>query len=331
MPERLGMRITGTGRYLPQRVLNNHDFETMVNTTDAWIKERTGIETRHIAADNESTAVLASNAARAAMADAGVGPQDIDLLIIATITPECLYPSTACFVQRELGLREIPAFDLSAACSGFIYALLTATRMIQGQAFKHALVIGAETMSRITDYQDRASCILFGDGAGACVISHQDTTDGPCVLHSKMHASGVDPSMLWVPAGGSRLPASMMTVQERLHYTKMRGQEVYKLAVKRNMEVIESTLAEAGVDPAELALVIPHQSNLRIIESAREKLNLPREKMFINIHRCGNTSAASVPMGLDECRRAGRIKAGDLVLLVAFGAGLTWASALLRI
>jgi 3-oxoacyl-[acyl-carrier-protein] synthase-3 len=202
--------------------------------------------------------------------------------------------------------------------------------MLQAQSTRNVLVIGAETMSKITDYQDRASCILFGDGSGACVLSKTPGADGPAILHARMHAAGGDPSLLWVPAGGSRLPASPMTVDERLHYIKMRGQEVYKLAVKRNIEVIESTLEEAGVRPDELALVIPHQSNLRIIESAREKLGLPREKVFTNIQRCGNTSAASIPMGLDECRRAGRIKPGDLVLLVAFGAGLTWASALIR-
>jgi len=331
MPERLGLRIAGTGRFVPQKVLTNRDFEAMVDTTDAWIKERTGIETRHVVGPGESTATLATEAGRAAIADAGLQPTDIDLLIIATITPECLFPSTACFVQKELGMREVPAFDLSAACSGFIYALLVGARMIQGSTYRNVLVIGAETMSRITDYQDRASCIIFGDGAGACVLTRADVDGNTGILHSKMHASGVDPSMLWVPAGGSRLPASTMTVQERLHYTKMRGQEVYKLAVKRNMEVIESTLTEAGVDAADLAVVIPHQSNLRIIESAREKLGLPREKMFMNIQRCGNTSAASIPMGLDECRRTGRVKPGDLVLMVAFGAGLTWASALVRL
>lgn len=331
MLERLGLRIAGTGRFVPKQVLTNRDLETLVHTTDAWIRERTGIETRHVVGPGESTATLATEAGRIAIADAGMKPTDIDLMIIATITPECLFPSTACFVQKELAMRDVPAFDVSAACSGFIYALLVGARMIQGATYRNVLVIGAETMSRITDYQDRASCILFGDGAGACVLTRADVSENVGIIHSKMHASGVDPSMLWVPAGGSRLPASIMTVQERLHYTKMRGQEVYKLAVKRNMEVIESTLAEAGVDAADLAVVIPHQSNLRIIESAREKLGLPREKMFMNIQRCGNTSAASIPMGLDECRRTGRVKTGDLVLLVAFGAGLTWASALVRL
>lgn len=193
------------------------------------------------------------------------------------------------------------------------------------------LVIGAETMSRITDYQDRASCVLFGDGAGAAVLTARSDSSGPCILHSKMHACGENPTILWVPAGGSRLPASEITVRERLHYIKMQGREVYKIAVKKNMEIIESTLAEAGVAADELALVIPHQSNLRIIDSAREKLGLPTEKMFTNIRLCGNTSAASVAMGLDEARKTGRIQSGDLVLLVAFGAGWTWASALLRL
>jgi len=331
MPDPLGVEITGTGRALPPKVLTNKDFEGIVNTTNEWILGRTGIEERHIVSEGETTATLATEAAEAALADAGLKATDVDMIVLATITPECPFPSTACFVQHALGARDVPAFDLGAACSGFIYALLVGAQMTRHPGYRHVLVIGAETMSRITDYQDRASCVLFGDGAGAAVLTARADASGPCILHSKMHACGENPTILWVPAGGSRLPASEMTVRERLHYIKMQGREVYKIAVKKNMEIIESTLAEAGVVADELALVIPHQSNLRIIDSAREKLGLPAEKMFTNIRLCGNTSAASVAMGLDESRKTGRVKSGDLVLLVAFGAGWTWASALLRL
>ncbi len=330
MPEPVGMKISGTGRYLPEKVLANKDFENLVDTSDQWIRERTGIEKRHIAGEGESTATLATAAARIALADAGLTAADLDMIIVATITPECFFPSTACFVQDAIGARDVPAFDLSAACSGFIYALLVGTRMLRSDGYRHVLIIGAETMSRITDYEDRASCVLFGDGAGAAVLSATPDASGPCLLYGEMHARGENPCILWVPAGGSRLPASAMTVQERLHYIKMQGREVYKLAVKKNLEVIETTLAEAGVKPDELALLIPHQSNLRIIESVRQRLGLSEDKMFVNIQECGNTSAASVAMGLDAARKSGRLKSGDVTLLVAFGAGWTWASALLR-
>lgn len=331
MPEPLAVRILGTGRKLPDRVLDNRHFEQIVDTSDAWIRERTGIRERRVVGEGESTATLAADAARVAIADAGLAPRDIDAVIVATITPECYFPSTACFVQQWLEMREIPAYDISAACTGFIYGLLSGAFMIASGGFRHVLVIGAETMSKITDYQDRASCILFGDGAGAVVLGRSDDVRKAGILHWKLHAQGSGPNTLWVPAGGSRLPASRMTVEERLHYIKMQGREVYKLAVKRNLELVESTLVEAGVSPEELSLVIPHQSNLRIIESAREKLGLPPEKMFTNIQQCGNTSAASIALGLDECRRTGRLRPGELVLLVAFGAGYTWGSALVRL
>lgn len=327
---RMPVKISGTGRFLPEKVLTNHDFEALVATSDQWIRARTGITERHIAGQGESTATMATAASKEAIADAGLTADDIDMIIVATITPECFFPSTACFVQDAIGARPVPSFDISAACSGFIYALLLGTQVLQNDGYRHILVIGSETMSRITDYEDRASCILFGDGSGAAVLSASTDASGPGVLHSKLHASGENSTILWVPAGGSRLPASEMTVRERLHFIKMQGREVYKVAVKKNIEVIERTLAEAGVAPEELALVIPHQSNLRIIESAREKLGLPKEKMFTNIQKCGNTSAASIAMGLDECRKTGRLGPGDLVLMVAFGAGWTWASALVR-
>jgi len=331
MPKPLGLKILGTGHYVPERVLNNQYFIDRLDTTDEWIRERTGILERRIAAPHESSATMATAAARAALADAGLTPHDIDLIIVATITPECYFPSTACFVQESLGMRPTPSFDLLAACSGFIYALVTAAHMLQSGVYRRILVIGAETMTRITDYEDRATCILFGDGAAAVVLEKCDDPNGPSLLYHQICAEGSGPTVLTVPAGGARLPASLMTVNERLHYIKMAGREVYKVAVKRNIELVDETLRATGIRPEDLAIVIPHQSNLRIIESARERLGLPQERFFTNIQKYGNTSAASIPLGLDECLKTGRVGRGDLVMLIAFGAGYTWASALLRI
>lgn len=330
-PPPLGVKISGTGRAVPDKILNNQYFVDRLDTTDAWIRERTGILERRVVSPGESTATLATAAAREALADAKMTPADIDAIIVATITPECSFPSTACFVQQALEAPQVPAFDIAAACSGFIYGLSIASYMIHSGVYRNVLLIGAETMSRITDYEDRNTCILFGDGAGAAILSATDGLDGPCILHHQLHAQGNGTSMLCVPAGGSRLPPSRMTIDERLHYVKMQGREVYKLAVKCNFDLVDSTIAEAGLDPDDLAIVIPHQSNLRIIESARERLKLPPDRMFTNIQRYGNTSAASIPLGLDECRKNGRIKSGDTILLVAFGAGLTWGSALIRL
>lgn len=332
MPEPLGIRISGSGRALPSRVLNNQFFVDRLDTTDEWIRERTGILERRVVSPGESTATLASEAARRALVNAKMTPADIDMIIVATITPECQFPSTACFVQQALGGPPVPAFDLAAACSGFIYGFVAASHLLrQGSPYNNILLIGAETMSRITDYEDRSTCILFGDGAAAVILSSTPDVSKHALLHHRIEAEGSGLSMLAVPAGGSKLPASKMTIDERLHYVKMQGREVYKLAVKRNLELIDGTLAEAGVKPDDIALVIPHQSNLRIIESARQRLGLPSDRIFTNIQKYGNTSAASIPLGIDECRETGRIKEGDLVLLVAFGAGLTWGSALLRI
>jgi 3-oxoacyl-[acyl-carrier-protein] synthase-3 len=331
MSKPLGVKIRGTGRALPEKVLANQFFIDRLDTTDEWIRERTGIQERRIVSDGESTATLATSAAKIALADANLAAADIDMIIVATITPECFFPSTACFVQQALGCPPVPSFDLAAACSGFIYAFMNATFLLQGGHYQNILIIGAETMSRITDYEDRATCILFGDGAAAAVLSATSNADGPAVLHYRLNAEGSGTTMLTVPAGGSRLPASLMTVNERLHYIKMQGREVYKLAVKRNLELIDTALSESGISAEDIALVIPHQSNLRIIESARQRLGLPQDRVFTNIQRYGNTSAASIPLGLDECRQSGRIKPGDLVLLVAFGAGLTWGSILIRI
>lgn len=326
--ERLPVRLLGTGRAVPSRVMTNDDFAKYLDTSDEWILERTGIRERRVAADGETTAPLATAAGRAALEESGVDPKEIDLIICATITPEVPFPATSCFVQRDLGCVNAAAFDISAACSGFIFSLITASKFLQGGTWRTALIIGAECMSRFSDYQDRSTCILFGDGAGAAVIRRANLADGKGLLHSRMHADGRGADLLYVPAGGTRRPASEQTVAERQHYLRMHGREIYKFAVSRMQEIIEQTLCEAGIKPEQVDMVIPHQSNLRIIESARVKIGWPAEKMLINIDRYGNTSAASIGIGLDEVRKAGRIHEGDLILLVAFGAGLTWASAL---
>lgn len=327
--ERLAVTLLGTGCAYPSRVMTNDDFARYLDTSNEWIVERTGIRERRIATDGETTAALATEAGRKALAEAGLRGQDIDLLICATITPEVPFPATSCFVQRDLGLGHAPAFDLSAACSGFLYGLVTASKFLQGGVWRTAMVIGADCMSRVSDSQDRGTCVLFGDGAGAAVLRRNETPgDGRGLLHSRLHADGKGADLLYVPAGGAGKPASAETVAARQHYLRMNGREIYKFAVTRMQEIIEQTLCEAGVRPEQVDLVIPHQSNLRIIESARQKIGWPPEKMFVNIDRFGNTSAASIAIGLDEVRKAGRIGEGSLVLLVAFGAGLTWASTL---
>ena len=331
MPEPLGLKIAGTGRYLPERVLTNQYFADRLDTTDEWIRERTGIIERRMVGENDTTASMATEAARGAIADAGLAIDDIDMIIVATITPDAPLPSTACFVQQALCSRPVPAYDLSAACSGYIYSLMSAAFMLQTGHYRNILVIGSEVMTHIADPEDRATCILFGDGAGATVFSATPDADGPAVLYFTLNAEGSGDSLLHIPAGGVRLPCSHMTLDERLHYVKMNGREVYKRAVKRNLELVDSAMAESGVKPDDIALVIPHQSNLRIIESARQRLGLPKERFFTNIDKCGNTSSASIPLALDDALKSGRIKDGDLVLLIAFGAGFTWASALLRI
>jgi len=331
MHKPMGMKISGTGRALPDRVVTNAEFEKYLDTNDKWIRERTGIVERRFVSKGETTASLAVDASRKAIEMAGLTPDDIDLIIVATITPEAILPSTACFVQQELCDKPVPAFDLVAACSGFVYSLINATAMVQTGAYKHVLAIGAEVMTAITDPEDRGTVILFGDGAGAAVISATPDAEGPALLHSTMSAEGSGDSVLFVPAGGSRVRTSQMTLDERLHYVKMNGREVYKRAVKRNHDLVDQTLAEAGVTADEIKLVIPHQSNLRIVESARERMGLAPDRMYTNIDRYGNTSGASIPICLDECMRAGRLEPGDLCLLIAFGAGFTWASALIRI
>jgi len=327
MPE-YGAIIAGTGSYLPEKRLTNEDLSRLVDTNDQWITQRTGIKERRIAAEHESTASLATAAARRALADANLNASDLDLIICATITPEMGFPSTACFVAAGLGLNSTPAFDLAAACSGFLYALETATAFIKSGRYKNVLVMGAETISRITDYKDRGSCILFGDGAGAAILQRStDTKRG--VLYTGIHADGHGWELLHLKPGSRHVMDEVM-LSSRDQFTKLRGREVYKFAVQRFEELITDALRKCELTPESVSLIIPHQSNLRIIEYAMEKLGLPMEKAFVNLDRYGNTSAASVPIALDEARRTGRIGPGSVVLFVAFGAGLTWSNAVIR-
>ena len=330
MAKRLPFTIEGVGHALPARVMTNADFEKFLDTSDEWITTRTGIRERRICAENENTLTLALGASKAALAAAKCEPKDVDLIVLATCTPANPIPATACFLQHQLGCRHIPAFDLSAACSGFIYAFNAAVGMMAVSGYKRVLVVGAETMSRITDFQDRGTCILLGDGAGAAVLTPADD-DVAGVYDLNLGADGGGAELITVPAGGSRLPASAQTVQDRLHYLKMNGREVYKFAVTKMQEVIRGAVQRAGITVDDLALVIPHQSNARIIESAIEKLGLPASKVAVNIDRFGNTSAASVPIALAEAVRDGRLRKGDWLLLAGFGGGLTWGTVLIRL
>jgi 3-oxoacyl-[acyl-carrier-protein] synthase-3 len=330
MGKRIPFVVRGMGSAVPQKVLSNADFERRLETSDEWIRTRTGIRERRVVGEGESTLTLALQASQAALANAKMSAGEIDLIVLATTTPHMPCPSTACFLQHQLGCRIIPAFDVQAACSGFVYAIVTAAHLLSPDRYRNILVLGAETMSRITDYEDRTMCILFGDAAGAMVISADDNGASGLCEH-QLCADGSGAQMIWIPAGGSLEPASNKTVNERLHYLKMKGREVYKFAVTRMQEVIEETLARAGVSVEQVAMIVPHQSNARIIESAGEKLGISSEKMALNIDRYGNTSAASIPLALDEAWQAGKVKSGDYVLLAGFGAGLTWASALIRL
>lgn len=320
--------IVGTGSALPEKRLTNDELSTMVETNDEWIVQRTGIRERRIAGPGESTATLATAAARRALEAAGLEPKDLDLIICGTISPEMTFPSTACFVAAALGLNSIPAFDISAACSGFIYTLETASSFIKAGRYQNVLVIGAETLSRLTDYTDRSSCILFGDGAGAVVLQRSnDTRRG--VIYSGLHADGNGWEMLCCHPG-SRHPVDAAMLENRGQYMKIKGREVYKFAVQRFEELIEDAMRKCELTPDSIKLIVPHQVNQRIIDSAMDKLGLGIEKAFVNIDRYGNTSAASIPIALDEAIRAGKLSKGDVTVLVAFGAGLTWANAVIR-
>ncbi len=325
-----GIALRGTGSCLPARVLSNADFEKALDTSDAWIQQRTGIRERRIAGPGETTASMGLTAARRALEAADLSPNDLDLILCATVTPEMMFPSTACFIQAGLGCRPIGAFDLLAACSGFVYGLVIGSQFISNGACRNVLVLGAETLSRIVDYSDRQSCILFGDGAGAAILS-ATRESGRGLHYFRLYADGSNHELLHLPGGGSRYPASAETVAKGLHFMKLNGREVYRFAVTRLQELIQEAMTECRLTVDDVALVIPHQVNQRIIDSAVRHMNFPPEKVMSNLDRYGNTSAASVAIALDEAIRTGRIGAGDKILLVAFGGGFTWASAVLTL
>jgi 3-oxoacyl-[acyl-carrier-protein] synthase-3 len=302
----------------------------IVDTSDEWIRSRSGIGARHFAATDETTSDMACIAGKRAIEAAGIDRSEIDLIIVATMTPDMPFPSTACLVQSKLGLPNVTTFDMQAACSGFVYGLSVANSMLLSGNFKNALVIGAEKMSGILDFEDRTTCVLFGDGAGAAVISATPTADKVGILGVLGGADGSDPSLLQQPGGGSAMPATNESIAGRQHFLKMNGKEIFKSAVRVMGQASTDIIEQMGYSPEDLNLVIPHQANMRIIESLAKRLAIPMEKFHNNLDRYGNTSAASVPIALDEAYRAGRIQSGDLVLLVAFGAGLTWASTLIR-
>ncbi len=318
--------IAGTGSFIPEKQLTNEDLTKMVETNDEWITTRTGIKVRHIADENQSTAMLAAQAAKNAIESAKISPEDIQLIINATITPEMVFPSTACFVQEMLGAKNAWAFDISAACSGFVYGLSIAQQFVTSGKYDNVLVIGAETLSKITDYKDRKSCILFGDGAGAAVIKQGALNGSKGVFYSTSGADGSGWTSLYCPAYGSRNPVGKPLANPSDVFMQINGREVYQLAVRRIIETVETCLKDCNISVADIDLFIPHQMNARIIESVAKRLELADEKVFINIDKYGNTSAASIPIALDESVRQGRIKKGDIVLLVAFGGGLTWGA-----
>lgn len=324
-----GSRITGTGAAVPDRVLTNADLERTISTSDEWIVTRTGISERRIARDDEATSDLAERAAWRALEAAAVDPLDIDLILVNTVTPDMFFPSTGCVLQNRLGAVRAAAFDLSAACSGFIYGLSVADAYLRAGLMRNILVIGAETLSKLVDWNDRATCVLFGDGAGAALV--QRTTGESRVLSTHLFADGSKGRQLMVPGGGSRNPVCQRVLDENLVKIKMsNGNEVFKVAVRSMEEAALAALKANGVEVSEVDLLVPHQANARIIYAMAQRLGLPRDRIMVNIDRFGNTSAASIPMALDEAVRAGRLKPGNLILLAAFGGGVTWGSALIR-
>ena len=320
--------IIGTGSYLPERVLTNAALEKMVDTSDEWIITRTGIRERRIAADGEHTSDLAAKAAVAALESAGISAEEIDLILVATVTPDMFFPSTACFVQAKIGAKKAACFDVGAACSGFLYALEIAQQFITSHTYNTILVIGADKLSSIVDWSDRNTCVLFGDGAGAAILRHRGGGHGVIATH--MGSNGDLADILYIPGGGSRFPISAANIDRRLNSIKMNGKETYKQAVTAMLTAAHTVLEQSGLKSEDLACIIPHQANLRIIEAIADRMGVPLERFVVNLDRFGNTSAAAVAIALDEASRTGRMKVGDYVLLVVFGGGLTWASSVIQ-
>lgn len=329
MSEKIRAGFLGTGSYLPPKILTNQDLEKIVETTDEWIVTRTGIRERHVASPGTFTSDLAVEASKIALQRAGLKPTDLDLIILATITPDMPTPSTACLVQSKLGAPQAAAFDISAACSGFVYGLAIAKAFVESGAYQRVLLIGAEKLTTFIDWKDRGTCVLFGDGAGAVVIG--SVPEGKHeILSSYMAANGSQADLLKIPAGGCKLPSSKETIEQSLHTLKMEGKEIFKIAVKVMTDATLEACKLAGITLDQVSLVIPHQANIRIIQAIQDRLGVPSEKIFVNLDKVGNTSAASVAIALDDALRAGRIKEGQYVAFVAFGAGTTLASSVVK-
>ncbi|HIG84748.1 MAG TPA: ketoacyl-ACP synthase III [Verrucomicrobia bacterium] len=323
--------ISGTGSYVPEKILTNHELEAIVDTSDEWIRSRTGIKERRIASDTQSTSDLATEAAKAAMEDANVSGEDIDLIIVATISPDAFFPATACYVQKNIEATNSLCFDVSAACSGFLYAMQIAESLILSGQRKTALIIGAEKLSSMVDWEDRNTCVLFGDGAGSVILTIDENNDkGRKLLSSSLGSDGRQTDILHVPGGGSACPITLENADQKLNTIRMQGREVYKYAVNAMRRAAEDALQKYGLSSEDVDMVIPHQANLRIIEAITDRMSIPKEKTFINLTKYGNTSAAAIAIALDEANKTKSINEGDIVLLVAFGAGLTWASYLLK-
>lgn len=321
-----GVTIAGTGSYLPEKILTNDDLSKFVETSDEWIVTRTGIKERRIAGEGESTSHLGSKAGQKALEQAGIAAEDLDLIIVATITPDTLTPATACYVQQQLGATQAVAFDISAACSGFLYAMKIAKRMIESGAFHNALIIGAEKLSAFVNWEDRTTCVLFGDGAGAAVLRASKEGEGR-ILATDIGTDGKQTHLLNIPGGGSACPITINNAGEGLATLAMLGKEVFKHAVTRMKNSANFVIERAGLEPDDIAIVIPHQANLRIIDAIASRLAVPNDRVFVNLHKYGNTSAAAIAIALDEAHREEKMKRGDNIVMVAFGAGLTWAAA----
>jgi 3-oxoacyl-[acyl-carrier-protein] synthase-3 len=320
--------IIGTGSYVPERVLSNADLEKMVDTSDEWITTRTGIKERRIAADNEYTSDMAAKAAMAAIGQANISVEEIDLIIVATVSPDMFFPATACFVQKLIGAKSAACFDVSAACSGFLYAIEIAQQFITSSTYNTVLVIGAEKLSNLVDWTDRNTCVLFGDGAGAAILRSRAGSHG--VITTYMGSDGDFTDILSMPGGGCRFPITRENVDQRLNTIKMSGKEVYKQAVNAMLTAANVALEQSGLKASDIACIIPHQANMRIIEAIADRMQVPVDRFYINLDRYGNTSAAAIAIALDEANRTGRIKIGDYVLLLVFGGGLTWASSVVQ-
>jgi 3-oxoacyl-[acyl-carrier-protein] synthase III len=320
--------IVGTGSYVPERILTNRELEKMVETSDEWIRTRTGILERRIAAPDETTSDMATKAALAAMSQAKVRAEEIDLIIVATVTPDMFFPATACWVQKKLGAVRAACFDVSAACSGFLYAIEIAQQFISNHVYNTVLVIGADKLTSIVDWSDRNTCVLFGDGAGAAILRNRGASHGVIATH--MGSDGEFTDILFMPGGGSRCPITPENVDQKLNTIKMLGKETYKQAVTVMSEAADRALESAGLKYDDIACVIPHQANMRIIEAIAHRMRLPMAKFYVNLEKYGNTSAAAVAIALDEAHRSGRFKIGDYILLVVFGGGLTWASSVIQ-